>query len=210
MQTAVVFFFQVLKFESEGRGVWTCWECFEQLYSLPIALLIDVFRPWNVTDWKVQNKRSKSSQKKIMNYGCANYFFDPVRLEYQANIEAVWKIVLQDTYLQPTCFRPVKTAEEERKMLEQSVPKYIRSNVTLNICVTCVTWLYMHCRWKIKQSGCVENCENLFFYLTFHPQLDGCWENDGQTECSTVWTPFNTFQEQRKCCMDVEGKFKPI
>ena len=35
--------------------------------------------------------------------------------------------------------------------------------------------------------------------------LDKCW-----TECSNGFTAIQNFRQQRKCCMDVEWKFKPI
>ena len=45
---------------------------------------------------------------------------------------------------------------------------------------------------------------------TFVQKLNGCWENVGRTDCSNGFNAIQSFQEQRKCCIDVEGKFKPI
>ena len=60
----------------------------------------------------------------MVNYSYANYLRSgetrtPSR-------QAVWKIILRDDPAKRR-FRSVKTVEEKRKMLEQSVPKYTRS-----------------------------------------------------------------------------------
>ena len=41
-------------------------------------------------------------------------------------------------------------------------------------------------------------------------KLNGCWANVGWMECSNDFNAIQHFQEQRKCCIDVEWKFKRI